>query len=85
MLPGYLTRPIRGQEQRGHLGQLAGESAQEVEGGRVGPVQVIEEEHEWLTRREGGEVVAHAPDDGRLVGQLLTYPLRGYEHRREQW
>jgi hypothetical protein len=65
-----LVCPVGGDQQERQVGRLAADEAQEVEGGRIAPVEVIEEEDERAGSGERCEVVAHGGEERALALQL---------------
>ena len=49
---------------------IAGDKAQEVETGRVGPVEVVEQQHERSLCRERSEKILHLIEECRLTGDV---------------
>ena len=56
---GRLPRPEGGCDEDGSVGRAPEEGAEELDGRRVGPVEVVDEEHERRRGREPLEQVAH--------------------------
>ena len=68
--PGQLVGPVGGDQQQWEGGQLPGEEAQQVEAGRIGPVQVLQHDHRRLVRRNRGEDAEHLAEERRLAAGL---------------
>ena len=79
----------------GHRTQFAGQVAQERQGGRVGPMQVVEDEQEPAARRarrfdQGADRALHGPEPGaadrveRTTGHRLQLEQLGTERQPER-
>jgi hypothetical protein len=55
MRSGQLVTAVRSQHQERLLGQCSGQCWQQLDGGLVGPLQVVEEERGRLPSRDGRE------------------------------
>ena len=60
MAPGHLVVAVGGEEEQGERGDPATEEAQQVQAGRIGPVQVLQEQDERLVRRSSARRFATA-------------------------
>jgi hypothetical protein len=83
MAARQLVGAIRGEQQERQGGEVACQGAQQVEGGGIGPVQVVEEDDERPGGGEGGQVGQGAADGGVLAGQHFRGAFGG-QHRRRQ-
>jgi hypothetical protein len=54
-----LEQAVRDQQQQPHAAQLAGEERQELERRRVGPVQVVEDDHQRRAIRDPAQEGRH--------------------------
>ena len=61
----HLGRPVRDEHHHALGGQSAAEIVEEIDRGDVGPVQILEEQHQWLDAR----------DLGQQRAQLALHPL----------
>ena len=54
-------------EHQRQVGQLAAEGTEQVEAGRVGPMQVVQQDDDGRAGGQGGEVVAHPAEERHLA------------------
>jgi len=78
-----LVGAVGGEQEHGQIRAAARQEAEEIEGGGVGPVQILQQQDQRVTGGEGGEVVQAAPHDGVLVDRGFAV-TRGGEQRRRQ-
>ncbi len=67
VVPGQFLGAVDGDDQHRQRGEFAGQEAQQVEGGMVGPVQVVQQQHQGLPRGGGREDVPHPQEERRLA------------------
>ncbi len=72
-----LLGAIAGEQENAYVGEAATDDAQQVEGGGVCPVQVVDEEDHRLDCRQCRQVVPYPPEDGLLTDQGLTGTIGG--------
>ncbi len=77
MAAGQFVRPVRDDNQQWQRGEGAGEESQEVEAGRVAPVEVVEQQDGGPYLRERGEEVAHLLEERRLAGDRANRAATG--------
>jgi hypothetical protein len=68
MATGQFVYPVGDEQQDGVRGERAGEEAEEVKGGVVHPVGIIEEKHERAQGGEGDEEIENLLDESGLTG-----------------
>jgi hypothetical protein len=83
VIGGELVGAVGGEQEERQVREAARNHAQEVAGGRVGPVQVLQQQGEGARRAEYREVGQGAPHDGVLAAQRLAIALGGQDRRRQ--
>ena len=76
MAAGQLVGTIRHDQQHTEYGERAGEEAEQIEAGEVGPVQIIEQEQRVMCRDRAGEI-EHLLEERRLARHFAHGPLFG--------
>jgi hypothetical protein len=71
MPPVNFLTPIGCEEEKWHLVDLVRNKAQQVKARTVGPMEVLEQEHEWSLRSQGNKEVARLREDVRLTRRTV--------------
>src|SRR4051812_42531919 len=79
MMAVHVARPGQGEDEHAHRSERASEEAQEIEGGGIRPLQIIEEQDHWLLRRRRDKEIAH------LGKELAGTAGSGMEGGRQRW
>ena len=58
-------------EQQRHLGSSPGEVAQELQGRRLGPMQIVEHENQRHARRKAADKIGHGLEDEESLGRVV--------------
>src|SRR4051812_47759693 len=81
MATGNLLEAVGDEEEQGQPGKVAGQEAQELEGGGIGPVLVLQQEDHRPKGRQGGEKVAYPDKERPLVGRPTTAEVGRWRNR----
>jgi hypothetical protein len=83
MATGEFIDAIGDQQEEGQVGEGTGEEAEEIEGGGVRPVEVIEQQEERMLCGEGSEEVAGVVEEGSLAGDRTDGAALGEGGRKD--
>ena len=84
MAPGQLVDPVGGEEQDRPVPQVGRDVAQQLQAGRIGPVQIFEENEKRASGAELGEEAADLGEECGLVGDALQHAAGEGGRRRGQ-